>query len=148
MGFWNRLSGKKAAVPVQRPSNVTTTTAAGAKPTPPSAAEGPKVYVEQGPGATVVRIFEPIDAAHVYVEGGVDDRLIFEELKSLHPEYLAQQPLPRVLVNRLSEWPDAIEPFVVSHLRQTQNVNLATAKHKAQRVKTHGKMFYIVYLMR
>jgi hypothetical protein len=95
-----------------------------------------------------VRIFEPIDAAHVYVEGGVDDQLIFEHLKNLHPEYLAQKPLPRVVVNRLSEWPDAIEPFVVSHIRQAQNVNLATAKHKAERTKANGKMFYIVYLMR
>jgi hypothetical protein len=149
MDFWNRLFGKKTALPVQRLSNIITAPEERAKPTPSSAAEGPKVYVEQGPPtATVVRIFEPIDAAHVFVEEGVDDRFVFEELQRLHPEYLAQTPLPRVQVYPLSDCPDAIEPFVVSHLRQNQIVNLTTAKHKVERVKADGKMFYIVYLMR
>lgn len=116
--------------------------------TPKPAAPSPNVYVEHGSAGTVVRIFEPIDAAHIFVEEGVNDQLVFEELNRLHPDYLAQQPLPRVLVHRLSEWPDSIQPFAAKYLRQMQNVNLATAKHRAQASEAHGKLFYFVYLIR
>jgi hypothetical protein len=110
--------------------------------------KGRAVYSEKAENATVLLIFDPILAAHVFVEAGVDDQLIFQLLKKLHPEYLSQRPLPEVQVWRLDKWPEAIEPFATSYLRENQNVDLAITKHKAERATAEGKMFYMVYLVR
>jgi hypothetical protein len=132
-----------------QPSRDQTPDAAQSPSAASPAKEGPQAYWQRtAEGTTVVRIFDPIDVAHVFVEAGVDDQLVFKVLQELHPEYIAQKPLPKVLVYRLSEWPEAVETFAADYLSKHRTVDLARAKHKAERAEAHGKRCYMVYLVR
>jgi phage FluMu protein Com len=112
----------------------------------PSTGARAKADLEKHSADTIVHHKESVAAVYIFVEEGLTDQLVFEELKRVNPDCLTQRPLPDTRVYRLSTWPEGIETFAAAHLRRDQSVDLDRRKHKAQRSKAYGKHFHFVYL--
>ena len=103
------------------------------------------LYRSRGWIALLFRRREKIKEAHLYIEGGGDDRLVNEIVQTLHPEFL-QTPGMMIHRHNVMDWPEV--PFVMAavDLRINSGIRLTENNCLTQDGSAHGKRMYLIMI--
>ena len=103
------------------------------------------LYRSRGWIALLFKRREKIKEAHLYIEGGGDDRLVNEIVQALHPEFL-QTPGFKIYKHDVMDWPT--EPFVMAavDLRLNPGIRLTENNCLTQDGFAYGKRTYLIMI--